>query len=63
MAKPPADPYSSAGMADHTGGAPRWVKVFGIIAFVVLLLFVILMFTRGPGGRGPVHRTSEGIRL
>jgi len=34
-------------------GAPRWVKVFGIIALVVVLLFVALLFTRGPGGHGP----------
>jgi hypothetical protein len=27
------------------------VKVFGTIFLVVVLLFVILMFTRGPGGR------------
>ncbi len=27
---------------------PRWVKVFGIIAIVLVLLFVILHFTRGP---------------
>ena len=33
-------------------GTPRWVKVFGIIAVVVVLLFVILLLTRGPGGRG-----------
>jgi hypothetical protein len=33
-------------------GTPRWVKVFGTIFLVVVLLFVILMFTRGPGGRG-----------
>lgn len=33
-------------------GAPRWVKVFGMITIVLVLLFVILMFTRGPGGRG-----------
>jgi len=32
---------------------PRWAKVFGIIFFVVALLFVILMFTRGPAGHGP----------
>jgi hypothetical protein len=40
--------------ADHesTVGTPRWVKVFGIITVVVVLLFLILMFTRGPGGRG-----------
>jgi hypothetical protein len=33
-------------------GTPRWVKVFGIIALVLVLLFVFLMFTRGPGGHG-----------
>jgi hypothetical protein len=37
-------------------GTPRWVKVFGIIALVVVLLFVFLMFTRGPGGHGPGDR-------
>lgn len=31
---------------------PRWAKVFGIIFLVVALLFVVLMFTRGPGGHG-----------
>ena len=33
-------------------GAPRWVKVFGMITIVLVLLLIILMFTRGPGGRG-----------
>jgi hypothetical protein len=33
-------------------GTPRWVKIFGTIFLVAVLLFVILMFTRGPGGRG-----------
>jgi hypothetical protein len=46
---------------DDTGSTPRWVKVFGIIAFVVVLLFVILMFARGPGGRhGPGRHTPSG---
>jgi hypothetical protein len=40
-------------------GTPRWVKVFGIIALVVVLLFVILMFTRGPGGHGPGRHTGR----
>jgi hypothetical protein len=41
-------------------GAPRWVKVFGIIALVVVLLFVIVLFTRGPGGHGPSrHMPSQ----
>lgn len=41
-------------------GAPRWVKVFGIIAVVVVLLFIILMFTRGPGGHGPGRHLPSG---
>ncbi len=32
---------------ESTTGTPRWVKVFGIIALVVVLLFVILMFGDG----------------
>jgi hypothetical protein len=34
-------------------GTPRWVKVFGIIALIVVVAFIILMFIRGPGGHGP----------
>ena len=33
-------------------GAPRWAKVFGIIAAVVLVLFLVLLLTgsnHGPG--------------
>ena len=40
-------------------GTPRWVKVFGIIFSLVVLLFVILLFTRGPGGHGPGRHTSS----
>ena len=41
-------------------GTPRWVKVFGIIGLVAVLLFVILLFTRGPGGHGPARHTPSG---
>ena len=35
-------------------GTPRWVKVFGIITLVVILLFLLLLATRGlGGGHGP----------
>jgi hypothetical protein len=34
-------------------GTPRWVKAFGIIALVAVLLFLILMFT---GGHDPSRR-------
>jgi hypothetical protein len=40
-----------------TPSTPRWVKVFGIIALVVVLLFVILLFTRGP------HRPGRHMPL
>ncbi len=36
-------------------GAPRWGKVFGILAAVVVLLFLILLLTgnnHGPGRHG-----------
>lgn len=34
-------------------GTPRWVKVFGIIAVLLVLLFVILHLTGNyPGGHG-----------
>jgi hypothetical protein len=41
-------------------GTPRWVKVFGIIALIVIVLFVILMFMGGPGGHGPRRHMSSG---
>lgn len=41
-------------------GIPRWVKVFGIIGLVVVLLVIILLFTRGPGGHGPGRHLSSG---
>jgi hypothetical protein len=44
--------YPDSSDAGDDTGTPRWVKVFGTIFLVVVLLFVILMFTRGPGGRG-----------
>ena len=38
-------------MADLEGKTPRWVYVFGIIALVLVLAFVILHLTgRGLGG-------------
>jgi ABC-type transporter Mla subunit MlaD len=37
-------------------GTPRWVKVFGIIAIVVVLLFVIMLLT----GHGPGRHTPSG---
>ena len=33
-------------------GTPRWVKVFGLIALVLVLLFAIVILT-DPGRHGP----------
>ena len=42
-------------------GAPRWVKVSGIIAIVVVLLVVVvLLLGGGPGGHGPGRHTGGG---
>ena len=42
-------------------GTPRWVKLFGIIALVLILLFAIMMLTGRGGGHGPGnHAPSRG---
>lgn len=51
-----ADPNGEAADDNRT---PRWVKVFGIIALVVLLLFIIMLLTRGSHGPGR-HMRGEG---
>jgi hypothetical protein len=52
MADPP--PYPETG--DDTGpGAPRWVKVLGIIAVVLVLAFVIVHLTVGGLGDHGAH--------
>jgi len=59
MADPPRQPDtgwdSGAGPDEEsTGGTPRWVKLLGIIALVLVLLFVILHLAFGGfGGHSP----------
>jgi len=43
---------------ESTPGTPLWVKVFGIIALAVVLLFVILLLFGG--GHGPGRHTPSG---
>lgn len=40
--------------------APRWVKVFGIIAFVLVLLVVVIIFTGVSGEHGPGRHMPSG---
>ena len=41
-------------------GTPRWVKVFGIIGLVLVLLVVIIMFTGVGGKHGPGRHIPSG---
>jgi hypothetical protein len=45
---------------EPTTGTPRWVKVFGSIVLVVVLLLAILLLIQGPGGHGPGRHISFG---
>jgi len=56
MAETPLDPGHGS-----TRGTPRWVKVFGIIALVLVLLFVISLLAgvrHGPGLHTPSGDTG-----
>ncbi len=44
---------------DVGAGMPRWVKVFGVIALAVVVLFVVLMFA-GDGRHGPWRHLPSG---
>ena len=50
------DDEPGRGLATST---PRWVKVFGIVILVLVLLFVIVMFT-SVRGHGPGRHTQSG---
>lgn len=61
MADRPPDTGDGSGVrptTDRAPGTPRWVKVFGIIAIVLVLLFVVIMFMGG--GHGPGRHTPSG---
>ena len=40
---------------------PRWVKVFGIIALVLVVLFAVLLLTGRGGNHGPGRHSSGGV--
>jgi hypothetical protein len=45
-----------------TAGTPRWVKAFGAVAAVLVLVFLIVMLTGGPGAHGPGRHTGSDGR-
>jgi hypothetical protein len=42
-----------------TGSTPRWVKMFGIVALVLALLFVLHLVD--PDRHGPGRHTQAGV--
>ena len=59
MADPSPDRDTGVGPdRGPTTDTPRWAKVFGIIALVVVVLFLILLLTGGPGRHGPSRHTG-----
>jgi hypothetical protein len=67
VADPPSYPDEGDGPNEPTAATPLWVKLFGAIAFGVVLLFVVLLLTgrgHGPGRHGgqapPSSVTSAG---
>jgi hypothetical protein len=42
-----------------TGGTPRWVKAFGVIALVAVLLIVVLLMSGG-SSHGPGRHAPSG---
>jgi hypothetical protein len=62
MADPPPSPRTDDDTGvrpdrESTTGTPRWVKVFGIIALLLVLLFVIALLT---GNHGPGRHAASG---
>jgi hypothetical protein len=64
-----ADPSRYPDADDNTGvrptenrppSTPRWVKVFGIIAVVLVLLVVVMMIAGRGGEHGPGRHASSG---
>jgi hypothetical protein len=42
-----------------TGGTPRWVKVFGLVAVVAVVVVVVVLIV-GRGGHGPSRHSRGG---
>jgi hypothetical protein len=53
----PVPTPATRGPAEATSPAPRWVKVFGIIGVVFVLLIIVMLLT----GHGPGRHMHSGL--
>jgi len=54
-----ADPFPDSNSNTDGNSTPRWVKVFGIIAITLILLFVVLHLTGNSPSHSHTPRSSE----
>jgi len=52
--------HTAQGKTPVAEGTPRWVKVFGIIALVLVLLVVVVLATGRGGSHGPGRHAPSG---
>jgi hypothetical protein len=45
---------------EPTPGTPLWVKAFGLIAIIVVLLIAVIVFTGAGGPHGPQRHAPSG---
>jgi hypothetical protein len=67
MADPPASPDTGDEKSvererGSTASTPRWVKVFGIVTLIVIVLFVVLLLIGGPHNPGRHTGASNGAQ-
>ena len=60
MADPPSSPERDASADRERAGAPRWVKVSGVIALAIVLLLLIVLLAGGEHGPGR-HLSVRGL--
>lgn len=47
-------------LPEPDAGTPRWVKVAGVIALVVIAVILLMVLIGGVGGHGPGRHTAPG---
>jgi hypothetical protein len=58
MADPPLDSSSDNRLRPGRGsppGMPRWVKMFGLVAVIVVVVLFVIQHLSGLGGMGTYH--------
>ena len=64
MSDEPVDPTPASAEVPPHPGAPRWVKVMGILVLLLVVVLVIARLTGGGGhggGHGPGRHSSPAV--